>query len=417
MSIEITLPRPHAGQHQVIDEARRFNLLNCGRRWGKNVLLHDRIIRALFVDRMPVGWGSPTYKNLADDWRTLVDLLASVTVSKSEQDRRIETVGGGVLEMWSLDNPDNIRGRKYGMFIVNEGAFVPYLLNTWNTIITPTLVDLRGGGWLASTPNGLNDWHTMHAWGGSVDGWRSWTFTSYDNPHIDPAELDRLRLTMSDKQFRQEILAEFIQSEGAVFRNLEAALTAPRDAPEEHKGHTIVAGVDWGKVNDFTAISLGCVECRREVALDRFNQIDYDFQLERLDALFKKWSVRRGLVELNSIGLVLFERLQRLGLPVVGFQTTLTSKQPLIEGLSLDLERGELTLLPDEAGRAELQAYEVTRTETGLSKYGAPDGMHDDTVIARALMRRQLRETAPESKRTERQQQQRQAMDLIRKVF
>jgi hypothetical protein len=222
--------------------------------------------------------------------------------------------------------------------------------------------------------------------------WRAWTFTSYDNPHLDRAELEGLRATMTDEAYRQEIMAEFIEGEGAVFRNLAAACTAPMgDKPENHKGHVIVAGVDWGKQNDYTAISLGCVNCRREVVLDRFNQIDYEFQLQRLQRLFTDWSVRLGQVELNSIGQPMFERLARSGVPVVGFDTTATSKPPLIEALALALDQGSPLLLPLDWATAELEAYERrVNPNTGHPTYTAPDGLHDDTVMARALMNRAM---------------------------
>jgi len=153
-------------------------------------------------------------------------------------------------------------------------------------------------------------------------------------------------------------------------------------------------------MQDFTVLSVGCADCKRELTLDRFNQIDYAFQVQRLEALHNKWDVKKWVCELNSIGGPTFEALQRRGLPVQGFSTTLTSKQPLIEALSLALERGDLMLLPDDVGRSELQAYEVTRTETGISKYSAPDGQHDDTVIARALMWRAMQQ-APKQRTTQ----------------
>ena len=147
--------------------------------------------------------------------------------------------------------------------------------------------------------------------------------------------------------------------------------------------------------NDFTALSVGCVDCAREVMLDRFNQLDYYFQRQRITAAYELWKPKRILVELNSIGQPNFEMLQRDGLPVTGFTTTQTSKAALIEAFSLALETGKVKLLNDEAGRAELQAYERTTTANGMSRYSAPDGMHDDTVIARALMYRVMSETNP----------------------
>lgn len=417
-TVEIVLPALHPKQAEVKDGLTRFNVLCCGRRWGKNVFAHEYIVDGL-LEGMPVGWGSPTYKNLTEDWRTLTELLAPVTTRISEQERRIECVNGSVLEMWSLDHADPIRGRKYGRFVLNEAAYVPYLVDTWNKILRPTLIDLKGDALFCSTPNGLNGFHVVYSWGtGGAADWKSWHFTSYDNPHIDPAEIDGHRATATEAEFKQEYLAEFVQSTGAVFRNLEAALTAPQQEPAEHKDHTIVGGVDWGKSNDFTALSLVCVDCGREIAIDRFNEIDYMFQVDRLETMHKRWGVKRWRVELNSIGAPLFEQLQRRSLPVVGFQTTATSKRPLIEGLALAIERGDITLLPDEAGRAELQAYTSRETETGHRVYSAPDGMHDDTVIARALAYMQMRETPAETpERKQRRERQDEAMRLVRKVF
>jgi len=375
----------HAGQASVKHNTSRFRVICAGRRWGKNILEHDYAITGVLAGQ-PVGWGSPTYKNLTDDWRTLSNLLKPVTSRASEQERRIECITGGVLEMWTLDNPDPIRGRRYARWISNEASTVRYLLPVWSEIIRPTLIDLKGGALFGSTPAGINDFHTLYSYGRSIDDWHSWHYTSYDNPHIDPTELDSLRATMTEQQYRQEIMAEFVQSEGAVFRNLDAGLMAVESKPIDHEGHVIIGGIDWGRLNDFTALSLGCATCRREVYLDRYNQIDYHFQRQRLEAACHQWHVKRLEVELNSIGQPNFEELQRAKLPVVGFTTTQVSKQPLIEGLSLAIEKGDIQLLADDTGRSEMQAYEARRTETGLLKYSAPEGMHDDTVIARALM-------------------------------
>jgi hypothetical protein len=79
--------------------------------------------------------------------------------------------------------------------------------------------------------------------------------------------------------------------------------------------------------------------------------------------------------------------LQREGLPVVGFTTTASTKPPLIENLALAIERGEWRLQPDPVWTAELEAYErLVSPTTGRSSYSAPEGFHDDTVIARSLM-------------------------------
>jgi len=391
----ILLPALHDGQLQVAEHPARFRVLCAGRRWGKDVLEIDRVVDAV-ARGYPVGWGAPTYKNLSEDWRELIDILAPITRSKNEQDRRIETVTNGVIEMWSLDSPEPIRGRMYKRFILNEAAATPYLLETWRKIIRPTLIDMHGDALFGSTPRGMNDYHALYTMGlGEDPEWASFHFTSFDNPFIDPEELAGMRKDMTERDYRQEILAEFIESEGAVFRNIEAVCRAPGATPNDHVGHTIVGGVDWAREQDYTVMALFCVNCRREVAIDRFNQVDYHQQVGRLEHLFKTWHVKRFKVELNSIGQPVFEMVVRSGIPAVGFNTTLQSKAVLIDAFALALERGDILLLPDEIGKAELQSYARTTTKTGASSYSAPEGMHDDTVIARALGYQLMQETAP----------------------
>lgn len=63
--------------------------------------------------------------------------------------------------------------------------------------------------------------------------------------------------------------------------------------------------------------------------------------MQRLKALADNGNRTAILTELNSVGSPVFEQLQRLGLPVVGFNTTAQSKPPLIENLALALEKAE----------------------------------------------------------------------------
>jgi hypothetical protein len=208
-----------------------------------------------------------------------------------------------------------------------------------------------------------------------------------ENPFIPFEEIEQLYRTLPERTFRQEILAEFLEAEGSVFRNIQACLKAPLDAtPEQHKDHYIAAGVDWGKQADFTAISVVCADCCQELALDRFNQVDYALQRGRLEALATRWGVRQIMAESNAMGDPIIEQLQRDGLPVSAFQTTATSKPPLIESLALALEKVEFQWLDIPVATGELDAYErQVNQHTGRATYSAPAGGHDDTVMARAL--------------------------------
>ena len=148
----------------------------------------------------------------------------------------------------------------------------------------------------------------------------------------------------------------------------------------------MVMGVDWGKDIDFTALSVVCTGCAREVALDRFQGIDYRLQRQRLQVLAERWGVYDVIAESNAMGEPIIEELQYAGMPVTPFATTATSKPPLIESLVLAFEREECKWLDDVIGTAELEAYErKASATTGRPTYSAPSGLHDDTVMARAL--------------------------------
>ena len=94
-AIEIYAPAPHPGQRRVIDEARRFNVLMCGRRFGKTTLGKDRIGRAAWRG-MPTAWFAPTYKLLTEVWRELLDMLAPEVESSNVQERQIRLKTGGL---------------------------------------------------------------------------------------------------------------------------------------------------------------------------------------------------------------------------------------------------------------------------------------------------------------------------------
>lgn len=388
--IRISLPSLYPKQQQIKDEGLRFNVLDIGRRAGKTFLGVHLALEAAALGH-PVGWFAPSYKYVLEVWRDLIRPVADIAVKINATERRIELPNGGSIEVWTLENEDAGRGRKYKRAIVDEAAMCPRLKVAWEDSIRPTLTDLRGDAWFLSTPKGLNYFYDLFQRGQDSEqfgNWKSWQLPSHVNPFLPVAELEEIKQTSPQLSYKQEYLAEFLSGDGAVFRNVDECLTAAITKPADHAGHILVAGVDWARLHDFTAISVICCNCATEVALDRFNQIGWAFQRGRLLSLLNHWNVSFCLVESNSIGAPNLEALHE-HLPqncnARGFETTAKSKPKLIQSLALAFERAKLSWLPDAVGRHELIAYEATLTEAGNTKYGAPEGGWDDTVIARAL--------------------------------
>ena len=70
---------------------------------------------------------------------------------------------------------------------------------------------------------------------------------------------------------------------------------------------------------------------------------------------------------------------------VVGIQFTNAAKANMVESLALAFEQGSIKILNDPVLIGELQGYEMERLPSGMTRYGAPAGLHDDTVMSLAL--------------------------------
>lgn len=357
-------------------------------------------VEAAGIRGQRIIWCAPTYQQVRigfNETHQAAAGLADFNIGRME----VAFPSGGVILYRSLDDPDNARGETANGAVIDESADVRP--TAYYEVLRPMLMDTGGWLWAIGTPKGRNWYYQEHIKAIDSPDARSWQVPTVgaevidgtlirrphalENPSVPWGEIINLYESMPERTFRQEILSEFIEGEGAVFRNIPECIKAPTTTPGAHRGHRIVAGLDWGKQNDFTCTSIGCASCKMEIARDRFNKIDYAFQRDRLKVLYELWGVGEILAETNSIGEPNLEMLQREGLPVIGFETTASTKPPLIENLALTLERAEWQFQADPVWTAELEAYERKVTALGRSQYSAPENMHDDTVIARALMR------------------------------
>lgn len=384
-AVERDLPTLHPHQATMIDESKRFNVVCCGRRFGKTTMGLNILVEPA-LRGVPAAWFAPTYKMLIPVWRELISLLAPITLRRSETEHRLELVTGGVVEMWSLDDIDGCRGRAYARVVLDEAARVVKLEEAWTKTIRPTLTDDAGDAWFLSTPRGMNYYYTLWSRGDSTDwaDWAAWQKPTTDNPYIDPKEVDAARRELPELVFAQEYLAAFIPDAAGVFRRVREAATAIEQT-EPVPGHEYAISADWAKHQDFTVLCVWDVTARELVFLDRFQQIDYELQLGRLRALCERYKPIGFIPEKNSIGDVLIERISRQPWAppaILPFTTTNASKAVAVEAFSLALEQGEVRFIDNPVLIGELHAYSAARSPSGLLRYGAPEGQHDDCVMA-----------------------------------
>ena len=389
VEVEIRLPRLHPGQVRVLEDARRYNVLACGRRWGKTTLLEDLAVNAA-LDGQRVGWFAPTYALLEEAYGRMRRTLGKVVVSAAQSPHpRLELYTGGVVEFWTLDDPYKAgRGRAYHLAIVDEAAFAKRLDVAWEESIGPTLTDFRGIAWFASTPRGRNYFFELWARGQSGDpDWASWQMPTSTNPHISAEELEARRRSMPELAWRQEYEAEFVDAEGGVFRDAILNAAFVLEGPEEPRpSRRYVAGVDLARTVDYTDVRILDVteNPARLVAHKRWRGDSWALTVERVAnelARYNAW----GRVDATGVGDPVFEALRRRWPHVEAVKFTAQVKAQLVERLVVALEQGELLLYREPALEAELRAFRAETSPSGHVKYSAPDGMHDDAVMALAL--------------------------------
>lgn len=362
----------HPGQEKVKAEAKRFNVLCCGRRWGKSEFGVD-ILCDTALDGNPVGYFTPTYKLLDGVYSECVSILEPIITRKNEH-KFIDIIGGGRIEFWSLENELAGRSRKYKKVVVDECAFVKNLWKIWTESIRPTLTDLKGDAWFLSTPKGKNDFHKLFMRGRSGEpNWASWQMTTYTNPYIDPNEIDEAKKDLPEIAFSQEYLAEFAENTANPFgvQFIRQCIYPQSTLP------AVCYGIDLAKSFDYTVI----------IGLDKFGQVcHFDrFQKDWRQTLQTILQLPGVPIKIDSTGVgdPIAEELQGKRPNVTGFKFSSFAKQQIMEGLAVAIQNRRVSF-PEGHITDELENFEYEYTRTGI-RYSAPHGLHDDCVCALAM--------------------------------
>jgi hypothetical protein len=366
---------------------KRFNAVCCGRRYGKTILGTNRLIPPA-LEGYPVAWFAPTYKYLREVWNDFVRILQPLNPSCNKSERRIELCTGGVIEFWSLQDEDAGRSRKYKRVVIDEAAKVKNLKTAWFEAIRPTLADMRGDADLYSTPKGKDFFFECFCQG--IDPlepeWAAWQMPTSTNPFIHPDEIEELRRKLPERVYAQEILAQFLDDAGGVFRGVNAVVDKGRIANEKAKPHLIYSqGSDLARIEDFTVNSI-LDQNGRQVFFDRFNQISWTRQVEAIAEASRSFNNAAVNLDTTGIGDPIYEALrkQKMG-TIKPFVFSNASKEALIDNLAMMIEQGRVHLMDVPEQVNELLAFEYEILPSRKVRMQAPEGLHDDCVISLAL--------------------------------
>ena len=373
MKVDVKLNRPHKAQQAVLNSAARFRVMMCGRRFGKS-LISQNISIEQGINKKLVAYVTPTYQLGKIFFTEILKILPGEIYTKNETELVINFITGGSIRFFTGERLDAMRGLKFHLVIIDEASYIPNLQEGWQNSIRPTLTDYKGKAIFLSTPKGKNFFYSLFIKHDEPD-WESFKFTTYDNPFIDPSEIDAAKLQLPNVVFEQEYMANPMENAANPFGTEHInKCTKPLSLNE-----TEYWGIDLAKSVDWTVI-IGMDIAGNTTQVHRF-QKDW---LQTKDTIISVCGKNKPIViDSTGVGDAIVEDLQKHFNAMYGFKYTSTSKQQLMESLASSIHKGEISY-PTGPVKDELEIFEYLFTPTGV-RYSAPVGFHDDCVNALAM--------------------------------
>jgi PBSX family phage terminase large subunit len=247
----------------IAKDLHRFRVVNCGRRFGKTTLAIDQMLACAAYKEARIAYIAPTFQQARDiAWEQLKKVVkdSGAIVNESRLEIKMPTVKGGVESLIVLrgwESIETLRGQLFDLIILDEVASMKNFWAAWQEVVRPTLTDRKGEVLFISTPKGFNHFYQLYNLQQEDEDFKSFHFTSYDNPHIPREEIDSARKQLSPDRFEQEYLANFTKMEGLVYKEFirEKHIVAPELADTNQWVETIV-GVDFGFTNPAAVLTI-----------------------------------------------------------------------------------------------------------------------------------------------------------------
>ena len=207
-------------QQEVFTSKARFRVVVAGRRTGKSrEVAWELIISALDGKPGKVFYIAPTQGQAKEImWDTLLELAAPVISKAHINDLKIKLVNGATISLKGADRPETMRGVSLKLVALDEYADMK--ASVFEQILRPALADNKGKAIFIGTPMGRNHFYDIYnyAISGEDKDWEVWHFTSFDNPLLDPEEIETARKSMSSFAFKQEFMASFAAQGSDIFK-------------------------------------------------------------------------------------------------------------------------------------------------------------------------------------------------------
>jgi len=253
-------------QNLIASDTHRFRVISSGRRFGKTVLAIEEMKGKAVSRECKIVYVAPTIQQARDiAWLELLKELRPISlyVNESRLEIKVRTIVPGkssTIALRGWEAIETLRGQSFDLIVLDEVASMRNFFENWQEVIRPTLTDRKGEAIFISTPKGFNHFYDLYGMEHKDKDYKSFHFTSYDNPHIPKDELDKAAQELPADRFAQEYMADFRKAEGLVYKEFNREKHVWKDEVVTKKVLATTAmrivGLDWGYTNPTAILSI-----------------------------------------------------------------------------------------------------------------------------------------------------------------
>lgn len=391
MKINYTRPPLYSYQTAILNSPARYTVCIAATKSGKTachiVWLFEQALKC--KKNQSVWWVAPSFAQAKIAYGRMKEQITSKEIFKVNESSLIITLITGVKICFkTAEKPDNLYGDDVYAFVFDE--FTRAREAAW-WALRSTITSTGGPGKFIGNAKGQKNW-----------GWKLFTrakerdniknggqyevfkITAYDaadagmmtkdgRPFIE--EIEEARRDLPESVFNELYLAEASEEGSNPFgvTHIAGCIRPISTLPTICYGSDVAKSIDWNVI-------IG-LDKNATVSDFRHFQKSWEHTINDLVALPAGVPLT---IDSTGVGDPIFELVAKSrNDDVEGYVFTQKSKQRLIEGLALAVQKNQV-FFPNGIIRDQMESFEYRYTRTGVV-YSAPEGEHDDAVCALAL--------------------------------
>jgi len=303
----------HPHQREISSSPKRFKVTRGGRRGGKTVLKQETMLyngmgerpnlARTFKDRSVI-FIAPTQRQARTIvWESLKSRMMGIgEANESRLEMTVPNVEGGKTTIFvgGWENRENYRGMSNVIHIeFDEVDTMKDFFIGWQEIFRPMLMETGGSAGFGGTPQKENpNLRRLEKMAETDREWGAFHFTSWDNPAIPRHELEKLKEEMDNDTYSQEIMAEYVENAGALFKYTALVDLFSNTITKTDDKYLIIDVADDGSDKTIFSFWQG-LECYR---IERFAQLNTESIIAQTREYAAQEQIPYSQIAVDAIG-------------------------------------------------------------------------------------------------------------------